>query len=170
MTDFAEHHGQGPNEDRQAGAHVHSSIMSPNNRFAIFADLGIDQLVIYELDQATGKLRPHGAGPAEPGAGPRHMAFHPDGKHLYAANELNSTIALYEYDAVAGSLTRVQVLPTLPAADPGSTVADIHIDSGARRVYVSNRGHNRLAAFHIGPPGEVNPAGICARGGDWPSN
>jgi 6-phosphogluconolactonase len=170
MTDFVEHHGHGPNEDRQAGAHVHSSIMTPDNQFAIFADLGIDQLVIYQLDQATGKLRPHGAGPAEPGAGPRHMAFHPDGRHLYAANELNSTIALYEYDAAAGSLSRQQVLPTLPAADPGSTVADIHIDSGAKRVFVSNRGHNSLAAFDIGAEGKLTPAGFWSCGGDWPRN
>jgi 6-phosphogluconolactonase len=170
MTDFVEHHGRGPNADRQAGAHVHSSIMSPDNRFAIFADLGVDQLVIYELDQATGKLRPHGAGSAEPGAGPRHMAFHPDGKHLYAANELNSTIALYNYDAAAGSLTRAQVLPTLPAADPSSTVADIHIDASGKRVLVSNRGHNSLAAFNIGAEGKLTTAGIWSCGGNWPRN
>lgn len=170
MTDFVEHHGHGPNAARQEGPHAHSSIMTPDNRFAIVADLGLDQLLIYELDQATGKLRPHGAAGAEPGAGPRHMAFHTDGRHLYAANELNSTVALYEYDAAAASLRPLQVLPTLPAADPGSTVADIHIDAGGQRVFVSNRGHNSLAAFNIGAEGRLAPAGFWSCGGNWPRN
>jgi len=170
MTDFIEHHGTGPNAGRQEGPHVHSSILTPDNRYAIFADLGIDQLVIYALDPAAGKLRPHGHGDAVPGAGPRHMAFHPDGQHLYAANEVDSSIALYDYDATAGTLARQQVMPTLPKADPGSTVADIHIDAAGQRVFVSNRGHNSLAAFNIGAQGRLTLAGIFSCGGNWPRN
>lgn len=170
MTDFIEHHGAGPNPGRQEGPHVHSSILTPDNRYAIFADLGLDQLVIYALDQSTGKLRLHGHGDAVPGAGPRHMAFHPDGRHLYAANELDSSIALYDYDAAAGTLTRQQVLPTLPQPDPSSTVADIHIDAAGQRVFVSNRGHNSLAVFNIGAAGQLSLAGIFSCGGNWPRN
>ena len=170
MTDFVEHHGHGPNAARQEGPHAHSSILTPDNRYAIVADLGLDQLVIYELDQTTGKLSPHGHGDAEPGAGPRHLAFHPDRQHLYAANELNSTIALYDYDAAAGTLTRQQVLSTLPTPDPDNTVADIHIDTAGRRVFVSNRGHNSLAVFTIGAAGRLTAAGIYSCGGNWPRN
>jgi len=170
MADFVEHHGHGPNAARQEASHAHSSILTPDNRYAIIADLGLDQLVIYALDPATGKLTPHGHGEAEPGAGPRHLAFHPDQKHLYAANELNSTIALYDYDAAAGTLTRRQVLSTLPQPDPNNTVADIHIDAAGKRVFVSNRGHNSLAAFTIGDEGQLSPAGIYSCGGNWPRN
>ena len=170
MTDFVEHHGHGPNAGRQEAAHAHSSIVTPDNRYAIIADLGLDQLVIYALDTAAGKLRPHGHGDAEPGAGPRHTAFHPDHKHLYAANELNSTIALYDYDAAAGTLTRQQVLSTVPQPDPSNTVADIHIDAAGQRVFVSNRGHNSLAAFTIGAEGKLAPAGVFSCGGNWPRN
>jgi 6-phosphogluconolactonase len=170
VTEFVEHHGHGPNPARQEGPHTHSSIMTPDNRFAVVADLGLDQLLIYELDQSTGKLRPRGAGAAEPGAGPRHLAFHPDGQHLYAANELNSTIALYDYDAGRGSLRQRQVLPTLPPGAPENTVADIHITADSKRVYVSNRGHNSLAAYDIGADAHLAPAGFWSCGGNWPRN
>jgi 6-phosphogluconolactonase len=175
MADFVQHHGHGPNAVRQEGPHTHSSIMTPDDRYAVIAELGLDQLLIYELDHTTGKLRLHGTAPAEPGAGPRHMAFHPDGQHLYVANELNSTIAVYTYDAAAGSLRPGQVLPTLPPTAPGAavpenTVADIHLDSAARRVYVSNRGHNSLAAYDIDSGGQLTPAGFWPCGGNWPRN
>jgi 6-phosphogluconolactonase len=173
MSDFVEHHGQGPNPKRQEGPHAHSSIVTPDNRYVIVADLGLDQLVIYELDAEKGKLRPHGAGAADPGAGPRHLAFHPDGKHLYAGNELGSTVAVYHYHPADGSLKQVQVLPTVPerpADAPENTVADIHMDAGARRVYVSNRGHNSIAAFDTDPEGHLNSAGTWSCGGNWPRN
>ncbi len=170
MADFVQHHGHGPNAERQEGPHTHSSLMTPDNRFAVIAELGLDQLLIYALDQATGKLSLRGAAPSRPGAGPRHLAFHPDGQHLYAANELDSTIALYDYDAAAGSLRERQVLPTLPPGAPENTVADIHLDSTAKRVYVSNRGHNSLAAYDIGAGGQLTPAGFWPCGGNWPRN
>jgi 6-phosphogluconolactonase len=170
MADFVQHHGHGPNPQRQEGPHTHSSIMTPGNRFAVIADLGLDQLLIYELDQHTGKLRLHGAAPSQPGAGPRHLAFHPDGQHLYAANELDSTIALYDYDAASGSLRERQVLATLPPGAPENTVADIHIDSAGKRVYVSNRGHNSIAAFEISAGGQLVLAGCWPCGGNWPRN
>ncbi len=170
LADFVQHHGRGPNPERQEGPHTHSSLMTPDNRFAVIAELGLDQLLIYELDQRNGKLRLHAAAPSRPGAGPRHLAFHPDGRHLYAANELDSTIALYEYDAAAGSLSERQVLPTLPPGAPQNTVADIHLDPAARRAYVSNRGHNSLAAYAIGAGGQLTPAGFWPCGGNWPRN
>src|SRR4029077_20705927 len=94
----------------------------------------------------------------------------PDHQHLYAANELNSTISVYAYDAAAGTLTRQQVLPTLAQPDAGNTVADIHLDAAGKRVFVSNRGHNSLAAFNIGAEGKLASAGIYSCGGNWPRN
>jgi 6-phosphogluconolactonase len=170
MTDFVEHHGHGPNAARQEASHAHSCTVTPDNRYVIVADLGLDQLVMYALDATNGKLTPHGHGDAEPGAGPRHLAVHPDGKHVYAANELNSSITLYDYDGGAGTLTRRQDLPTLPAPDPNNTVADIHISADGKRVFVSNRGHNSLAAFTIGEAGRLAAAGNYSCGGNWPRN
>ena len=76
MSSFVQHEGQGPNKSRQEGSHAHSTTFTPDNRFAIVADLGIDQLVIYQFDARTGKITPHGYAQARPGAGPRHIAFH----------------------------------------------------------------------------------------------
>ena len=91
-----------------------SSIFTPDNRFAIIADLGIDQLIIYQLDTSTGKLLSYSSVNTRPGAGPRHLAFHPNGKWMYAANELDSTVTLYDYDAANGTLLERQNLSTIP--------------------------------------------------------
>ena len=173
LADFVQHKGAGPNAARQEAAHAHSTSLTPDNRFVIVADLGIDQLVIYALDPQTGKLRPNGHGAAQPGSGPRHMAWHPDNKHLYVANELDSSIAVYDYDAGAGHLTEVQFLPTLPqrpADAPDNLVADIHVTHDGKRVMVSNRGHNSLAIFDIGPDARLSLAAIQSCGGNWPRN
>jgi 6-phosphogluconolactonase len=169
-SDLVQHSGSGPNSKRQEGPHAHSVTLTPDNGFAIVADLGIDQLVIYKFDAATGKLSAHGHAAARPGAGPRHLAFHPNGRYLYAANELDSSITLYDYDAAGGKLTERQTLSTLPAGAPENIVADIHVSAGGERAYVSNRGHNSLAAFDIGSQGALTLAAISDCGGNWPRN
>lgn len=170
MTDFVQHQGKGPNTARQEGPHAHSSIFTPDNRFVIIADLGIDQLVIYKLDSATGKLTLHSAVHTTPGAGPRHLVFHPNGKWLYAANELNSTVTLYEYDATNGSLIEQQNIPTIPSDSPENIVADIHLDASGKRLYVSNRGHNSIAVYDLNDDGNLTLVSIPACGGNWPRN
>ena len=169
-TDFVQHHGTGPNAARQAGPHAHSSIFTPDNRFTIIADLGIDQLVIYEFESFTGKLLLRSSVNTTPGAGPRHLAFHPNGKWMYAANELNCTITKYDYDAANGTLIERQSLSTLPVDSPENIVADIHVSANGERVYISNRGHNSIAVYNIGPDGNLTLVKIPTCGGNWPRN
>ena len=168
MTDFIQHQGTGPNAERQEGPHAHSSIFTPDNRFAIIADLGIDQLVIYEFNSSTGKLLLHSSVNTQPGAGPRHLAFHPNGKWMYAANELDSTVTYY--DAERGVLLERQTLPTIPSDSPENIVADIHVSASGERVYISNRGHNSIAVYDIGRDGNLTLVNIPTCGGNWPRN
>ena len=170
MTDFVQHQGEGPNPARQDGPHAHSSIFTPDNRFAIIADLGIDQLVIYKFESSTGKLIMHSSVNTQPGAGPRHLAFHPSGRWMYAANELDSTVTCYDYDAKRGSLIERQSLSTIPPDSPENIVADIHISKSGARAYVSNRGHNSIAIYEINNNGSLTLVSIPSCGGNWPRN
>lgn len=170
MTDFVQHHGQGPNPTRQEAPHAHSSIFTPDNQFAFIADLGIDQLVIYQLESSSGKLLLQSSVNAKPGAGPRHLAFHPNGKWMYTANELDSTVTLYDYDAAKCTLHERQSLPTIPSVSPENIVADIHVTSSGTRVYVSNRGHDSIAVYDVGTDGRLTLVAIPSCGGIWPRN
>ncbi|MEI7770573.1 MAG: lactonase family protein [Chloroflexales bacterium] len=164
------HAGGGPNAERQEGPHAHSAIFAPDNRFLIVADLGIDRLVVYAFDAATGAATRHGEAPARPGAGPRHMAFHPSGQLLYVSNELDNTVTAYAYNPAAGALAPGEVLPTLPVATATSYVSDIHLAPAGDRLYVANRGHNSIAVFDVGAGGELAPLATRPCGGDWPRN
>lgn len=170
MTDFVQHHGKGPNLNRQEAPHTHSSIFTPDNQCAILADLGIDQLVIYQLEPSSGKLLLQSSVNTKPGAGPRHMVFHPNGKWMYTANELDSTVMLYDYDAAKCTLHARQSLPTIPPDSPENIVADIHITRSGTRLYVSNRGHNSMAIYDVGADGSLTLVSISSCGGNWPRN
>lgn len=170
IAQLAEHSGTGPNAQRQERAHAHSAIFTADGRFVLVADLGIDQLVIYAFDPASGRLTRHGHAPAQPGAGPRHLALHPAGHTLYAANELDNTVAAYSYDAATGLPSQRASIATLPAGAPESYVADIHITADGRLLYVSNRGYDSMAAYHVAPDGGLQLATIAPCGGAWPRN
>ncbi|RFP66644.1 lactonase family protein [Hymenobacter lapidiphilus] len=150
----AAHQGSGPNRERQEKPHAHCIVPDPAGRFAFAVDLGIDQVVGYRLDAAKGQLQPLAAPAfmAQPGAGPRHLTFHPNGRWAYLANELSSTITALRYDATAGTFAEVNTLSALPTgfAAP-NTAADIHVAPNGRFVYSSNRGHNSLAVFGVAP-------------------
>jgi len=169
-TDFIQHHGSGVRSDRQEGPHAHSATLTPDNRFAIVADLGLDLLFVYALDTAAGKLRPHAQTRTRPGAGPRHIAFHPNGQRVYLGNELDNTVNVYEYDAAGGMLRELQSLETLPAGAPESYVADVHVSATGDRVYVSNRGHDSIAVFAAGADGRLTRVAVPSCGGKWPRN
>jgi 6-phosphogluconolactonase len=98
------------------------------------------------------------------------MAFHTDGKHLYVANELDNTVAIYEYDATSGELREQQIIETLPPNAPESYVADIHVSSAGDRVYVSNRGHESIATFQVEADGQLALVAILPCGGRFPRN
>ncbi|MEO6245795.1 MAG: lactonase family protein [Opitutaceae bacterium] len=169
-----QHEGKGPNPTRQEKAHVHSVTLSPDNRFVIVADLGLDKIFSYALDLSAAKLSP-----AHPpyvatasGAGPRHFKFGLDGRHAYAINELANTIAAYDYDAASGALTPRQIVPTLPAGFTApTTTAEVRVHPNGRFLYGSNRGHDSIAVFSIDPGlGTLTPVEIVETGGKTPRN
>jgi 6-phosphogluconolactonase len=170
MADYVVHTGSGPNPERQTKPYAHSATVTPDNRYVIIADLGIDQLVVYAFDQNTGRMRKTGGGRSHPGAGPRHATFHQNGKYLYVANELDSTVSLYDYNAAQGVFEERQHLSTLPPDSPASTVADIHISPDGRHVYVSNRGYDSLAVFAVGADGSLASIAVQPCGGRTPRN
>ncbi|GJM71295.1 hypothetical protein HMSSN036_35110 [Paenibacillus macerans] len=95
LADERQHEGKGADPARQDRPHPHSVIFSPDNRFALVADLGLDLIVVYELDAQGGRLVRKSEAQTPPGAGPRHMAFHPNGRFLYSINEVNSSLSAF---------------------------------------------------------------------------
>lgn len=146
------HHGSGPREDRQEHAHAHWITMDPMGQFVLVADLGMDQVLVYRLDAEKGTLTPNDPPgcPMPPGAGPRHVAFHPSGRYVYVINELDSTVVACAYDHTRGVLTPLQRVSTLPADFDGeNTTAAIRMHPNGKFVYGSNRGHDSLAIFAV---------------------
>ncbi len=170
-SDVVQHVGSGAHPKRQEGPHAHCITMDPGQRFVFAVDLGIDKVMIYRLDPAAGKLAPNDPpfAPFHAGAGPRHIAFQPDGKQAFVVNELDSTITRCTYDAATGALKPVQTLSTLPDGFAGkNTCADVHVHPSGKFVYASNRGHNSIALFAIGPDGALTPTGHTLTGGKEP--
>lgn len=170
MTDHVQHHGSGPNKERQASAHVHSATFSPDNRSVILADLGMDQLVIYAFDASTGRLYVHSHVDSEPGSGPRHKVFHPNKRFFYVSHELASTVTAFEYKADSGELTGFQSISTLPpmAHVQENLLADIHVAPTGNRLYVSNRGHDSVTVYTIAADGQLERLAVQPCGGHWP--
>ena len=142
-----EHGGSGPNPQRQEGPHPHSSVFSPDGRHVIVADLGIDRLLVHRVT-GPGVLVNETALAVIPGSGPRHMAFHPDGTHLFVVGELDTTLTVHDFDTATGRIRPLVAAPTVPGDAPtGTTAADVHVAPEGDRVYVSNRGHDSIAVF-----------------------
>ena len=171
---FIQHAGHGPNAERQDGPHAHCIMTDPTNRHALVSDLGLDRVFVYGFDVESGALSASPLATAEvaPGAGPRHLAFHPNGRILYVVNELNSTVATFRYDGKSGALTSLQVVPSVSDPVPANnSPADIHVHPSGRFLYMSNRGHNSIAAFAIDPRMfTLRRLQLEPTGGDWPRN
>jgi 6-phosphogluconolactonase len=151
-TAFAQHTGASVNQQRQEGPHAHWIDGDAANRFAFVCDLGLDQVLVYRLDAARGKLSAHDPAFAsvKPGAGPRHLAFHPTGRFAYVINEMGNSVTAFAYDGERGTLTELETVPTLPAEFNGrNTTAEIEAHPSGRFLYGSNRGHNSIAVFAI---------------------
>ena len=147
---FIQHEGKGVHPQRQEGPHGHSINPSADGRFAIACDLGLDKVFAHALDTGRAVLTPHRFGSTAPGAGPRHFAFHPGGRHGYSVNELDLTVTAFAFDPEAGTLTPFQSLSTLPADvvdRKGFSTAEIVAHPGGRFVYASNRGHDSIAMY-----------------------
>jgi 6-phosphogluconolactonase len=152
-TAFVRHKGSSVNHKRQEGPHAHAIAMSPDNRFAIVADLGLDQLLVYPFDASAGLLgQPHIV-KTDPGVGPRHLAFSSNGKLVYVINELNSTITVYSYASRDGAMAPLQTISSLPSGAAGSnTAAEIVLHPSGKFLYASNRGDdNSIAVFSVDP-------------------
>lgn len=146
-----QHTGSGPHKNQNA-SHAHCLLPDPANKFAFAVNLGTDQVVGYRLDATAGRLArlPEPAFVARPGAGPRHLTFHPNGRTAYLINELNSTLTTLAYDAAAGHFRELQTVSTLPASYSGdNSCADVHVAPNGLFLYASNRGHNSIAVFAI---------------------
>jgi 6-phosphogluconolactonase len=171
---FIQHEGKGPNPQRQEAPHGHSINPSPDGRFAVACDLGVDKVFIHALDVDKATLAPHGFGRGAPGAGPRHFAFHPDGRHGYAVNELDLTVTAFAYDPQAGTLESIQAISTLPADvtdTKGFSTAEIVAHPSGKFLYASNRGHDSIAMYRVdGGTGRLTFLGAELIQGKTPRN
>lgn len=144
-------HGKGPNAERQEAPHTHGVTLSPDERFLLVSDLGIDRVTVFRVDLATGALQDTGEPfQARPGSGPRHTVFHPNGKWVYSLNELLSTIDVLEWTAETGALKLTSEARTRDPHFTGvSKAAHAVIDRTGRFLYASDRGDDVLVAFRI---------------------
>ena len=171
-TASVQHHGSSVHPDRQKGPHAHFIETTFDNRFAIVADLGLDQLLVYKFDSSKGSLIPAATPFAklQSGAGPRYFAFHPNHRYLYLVNEITSSVTVFSYDAETGTLEEKQTISTVLQDFKGhSDASEIHMDASGRFVYVSNRGPDTIAVFRINPTnGTLEMVETVASGGKRP--
>jgi 6-phosphogluconolactonase len=140
----------GPHKVEQASSHPHDVVFDPTGRFVLVADKGLDRVFVFRFDANSGQLAPTEAGSVKtrPGAGPRHLAFHPKLPVVWVLNELDSTTTTYRWEDKDGTLTPAQVITTLPTEFTGySTAAEIAVTPDGRFIYCSNRGHDSIAIY-----------------------
>jgi 6-phosphogluconolactonase len=173
-SDFIQHRGAGIDPARQQGPHAHAVTLDDANRYAFVPDLGLDKTLIYRFDAESGKLAPNEAPwvAVKPGAGPRHLVFHPKGRYAYLINELNSTVTVYGYDRDNGKLDDIQTISTLPDDYRGSsTCADLQVSPSGEFLYGSNRGHDSIVIYKIDrSTGRLSCIGHESTRGNTPRN
>ncbi len=154
--------------------HGHSIHVDRANKFALCCDLGLDQVIIYAFDAGKGTLTPHSAFDTPKGAGPRHFAWHPDGKTAYVNGESDLTVIACDYDAAQGALKQKQVLSTLPkdVERKGGSTAETVVHPSGKFVYVSNRDpYNSIAIFNVDPQSKkLSAVGHQSMGVNTPRN
>lgn len=171
--DVIQHEGAGADSERQASAHAHSIVFSPDGRFVFVVDLGMDKILGYRLDTKGGSPKLGGQATAfdsGPGTGPRQMCFHPNGKYAYLIHELRSVVAALSYDSEKGHFTEMQTIATIPERFTGENkCGGIGISADGRYLYGSNRGHDSIVVFDIDPHnGELAHKENVPSGGTWP--
>jgi 6-phosphogluconolactonase len=169
---FVQHKGSSVNPERQEGPHAHSVELSFDNRFAMVSDLGLDEILVDHFDREKGTLTPNDPPftKVDPGSGPRHFKFHPNGKWAYLISELANTVTTYSYNSKAGTLQLQQTVSSLPKEFTGhSEAAEIQIDSSGKFLYASNRGYDSVAVFKIDPAkGTLSNVEFVPSGGKSP--
>jgi 6-phosphogluconolactonase len=167
-----QHTGHGTNPERQEGPHAHSIDLSPDNRFALVDDLGLDETLVYKFDRTKGSLTlndpPYAK--ADPGAGPRHLALHPNGRFAYVIKEMGSTVSVFAYERAAGLINPLQTISTLPKGFAGhNDDAEIEVHPSGKFLYASNRGQDSIAVFSIdAKKGTLTPVEFAPTGGATP--
>jgi 6-phosphogluconolactonase len=152
VTSVDQHHGSGINLPRQEGPHAHGVGFDLANQRAFCTDLGADRIYVYRFDPTKNTITPNQPpfAVSKPGAGPRHFAMDPSGRRLYVINEINSTVAAFNYDAPTGVLRKFQTISTLPDTFGGTNAAsEIAVHSTGRFLYAGNRGHNSISVYTI---------------------
>jgi len=169
-TAFVQHKGATAN----ARPRGHCILASPNNRFVLAADLGLDQVFVYRFDAAKGTLTPNDPPFAKiaSGTGPRHIAFHPNKKLVYVVSEIGNIVTTFQYADSTGTLTELGTVSTLPKEFTAkSTSAEIEVDRAGKFLYTSNRGHDSIAQFAIDPKkGTLTPVDYVPTQGKTPRN
>jgi 6-phosphogluconolactonase len=169
---FVQHTGHGTDPRRQEGPHAHSIDLSPDNRFAMVDDLGLDELLVYKFDGAKGTLTSNDPpfAKVEAGAGPRHFALRPDGKFAYVVAEMGHTVTVFANDATSGKMQPLQTVTTLPKDFKGrNDDAEIQMHPSGKFLYASNRGEDTIAIYAIdGRKGTLTQVGSVPTGGKEP--
>jgi 6-phosphogluconolactonase len=174
-SSFIQHSGTVADAKRQGGPHAHSINPSPDNRYVVAADLGLDKLLVYRFDPAAGTITPNEPPYAEvaPRSGPRHFTFHPNGKYAYVINEISCTVTAFNYDSTKGILKEIQTTSSLPkgveVTDELST-AEVLVHPSGKFLYGSNRGHDTIAVFSISTQGTLTLVDNVSTQGKTPRN
>lgn len=165
--------GSGPNRARQDRPHAHFVAFDSSNKFLFGADLGSDRVWVYRFDPSKGTAVPNDPPSAavEAGSGPRHLAFHSNGRFAFSVNELKSTVTAFTHDRTRGALTPSATYSTLPDDfRESSSTAEIALHPNGRFLYASNRGHDSIAVFSVGAAGELRRVQIESTRGQTPRN
>jgi 6-phosphogluconolactonase len=173
-TAFVQHKAASVDAQGQPRPRGHCILASPNNRFVLAADLGLDQVLVYRFDAAKGTLTPNDPPFAKvaSGTGPRHIAFHPNRKLVYVVSEMGNIVTTFQYADSTGTLTELGTVSTLPKDFTAkSTSAEIEVDRAGKFLYTSNRGHDSIAQFAIDPKkGTLTPVAYVPTQGKTPRN
>jgi 6-phosphogluconolactonase len=173
-SSVVQHEGHGLDKERQEGPHAHEIELSRDNRFAIASDLGLDKLLVYEFDAAKGSLKEKktASGEVPPGAGPRHFVFHPNGKFVYALNEMGGSITQFSFNGKTGALQSLKTVSSLPTDFKGKNdSAEIEVHPSGKFLYASNRGPDNIAVFAIdGAKGSLTLVEDISTKGKTPRN
>lgn len=147
--------GSGVVKARQEKPHAHWVGFSPDGKFALVPDLGMDGIVIYRINHEALTLERHGFAASVPGGGPRHMRFSPDGRFIYLLNELSLSVTSYAWDAAGGTARQLATVPALSeeakAKEAFNSAAEILVHPSGRFLYSSNRGHDTVTVYRAEP-------------------
>ncbi len=167
VVSVIEHTGKGPHE-RQDKPHTHYSGFTPDEKYVVAIDLGVDKVITYKID--NGKLAEAHTLLVKAGSGPRHITFHPNGKFAYVMTELSNEVITLSYNSDTGVFTELQYIPTIPEDfTENSQGSAIHISNDGRFVYAGNRGHDSIAVYGVNQDsGELTFIEYTSTEGSWP--